>query len=73
MRAQTQDDMVKQDQGYEQKEVVVQVAIPGIDQLHTKSTDEIAEVLAVVLKSEKNIVRLDWNVEDGKMAMTIRR
>lgn len=72
MRAQTQGDLVVKDQGFKTKEEVRVVGLPGIAQLHTRSTEEIAEVLAVVLKSERNVVRLNWDLAEGKMELTIR-
>jgi len=62
MRARTQDDIVAQQQPVKPKEVTRKVGLPGVAQLHTRSTEEIAEVLAVVLKSERNITRLDWKI-----------
>lgn len=72
MRAKTQDDLVKQDQGFKPKEEIVKVGLPGIEQLHTKSTDEIAEILAVILKSERGIQRLNWEIGKG-IDLTIQR
>lgn len=72
MRAKTQDDLVKQDQGFKPREEIVKVGLPGIEQLHTKSTDEIAEILAVILKSERGIQRLNWEIGKG-IDLTIQR
>lgn len=71
MRMKTQDDIVAQDQGFKTRESTYPVRVPGIMQLHLKSTDEIAEVLAVVLKSERNITRLDWKLGEY-MNVTVR-
>jgi len=62
MRTKTQDDIVRQDQGYEPAEVTRTVRLPGIEALHTKSITEIAEVLANVLRSERGITQLTYKV-----------
>ena len=58
----TQDDIVKHDQGFQPQEVTDRVTIPGIELLHEKSTDEIAEVLTMVLRSRPNIRRFTYVV-----------
>lgn len=65
MRTRTQDDLVSQDMGYQATEETRYVKLPGIEQLHTKSVAEIAEVLANVLKSEARISKLTWEVGKG--------
>lgn len=65
MKAQTQGDIVQQDQGFKAEEEVIPVTLPGIQQLHTRSTEEIAEVLAVVLKSQRNVIRMDWKIGES--------
>ncbi len=72
MRAKTQSDLVIQDQGFHLREETRQVALPGIKQLHTKSTEEIAEIIAVILKSERGISRLNWEIGEG-IELTIRK
>lgn len=62
MRPKTQDDIVRQDQGYQPSEVVRKVRIPGIEILHTKPVNEIAETLANVLRSERSIKKLTYTV-----------
>lgn len=62
MPAQTQEDLVRESMGYQPKETTRKVMIPGIQALHTKPTVEIAETLALVLRSEPNIVELRYRV-----------
>lgn len=62
MQPQTQDDLVKLDQGYKPKEITRKVLLPGIEQLHTRPIAEIAEVLANVLRMERNITKFSWEV-----------
>ena len=58
----SQSDLVAADQGYEPKEVVHKVSVPGLKSLHNKSISEIAEVLASVIKSKNNVVELRYRV-----------
>ena len=60
MRNKTQDDIVRQDQGFEDSTVVKRLRLPGIEVLHTKPTMEIAEVLANVLKSAQGITKIEF-------------
>lgn len=62
MPAKTQEDLVRMKAAFEPTEKVQQVRIPGIEQLHNKPTAEIAEVLAMVLKSQPNIVEVRYKV-----------
>lgn len=65
MLKKTQDDHVKEDLGYQPKEVTRNVTIPGLDTLHQKPIPEIAEVLANVLRSERNIIKMIFTVGKG--------
>jgi len=60
MRTNTQEDIVKKEQGFIPKTLTQQVKIPGIETLHEKPTDEIAEALAIVLRSRSNIVAVKY-------------
>jgi hypothetical protein len=62
--ARTQADLVAQEeQKVFQPEVVAdRLFLPGIDKLHEKSTKEIAEVLANVLRSRANIREITYKV-----------
>ena len=62
MPAQNQEDLVREAMGYQPKEVTRKVNLPGLTALHNKSTVEIAETLALVLKSENNIVEIRYRV-----------
>lgn len=68
----TQADIVAQDQMLMEKEVTENLRLPGLDRLHTKSKEEIAEVLVNILKSRQNITRIDW-VLGGPMRVTYVR
>jgi hypothetical protein len=65
MQMKTQDDLVRQKQGFQPEEVTRKVTVPGLAQLHQRSTTEIAEVLANVLRSEQNIIRLTYTVGES--------
>lgn len=58
----TQDDHVKQDQGFQPEQTTEKVVVPGIQTLHDKPTTEIAEVIANVLRSRPNIVKMTYVV-----------
>lgn len=61
MKKKTQaDHVVEEMAGLQPKESVQRVVVPGIELLHQKPINEIAEVLANVLRSAPNIVRLDY-------------
>lgn len=62
MPAKTQEDLVRMRTALEPTEKTHQVRIPGIEQLHTKPVEEIAEVIAMVLKSQPNIVEVRYKV-----------
>lgn len=62
MKQKTQDDIVREDQGYKPQELTRKVLLPGIEQLHTKSIQEIAEVLANVLRMERSITKFTWEI-----------
>jgi len=56
----TQEDIVLADTIYTPEQTTVKVAVPGVQQLHTKSTEEIAEVLSNVLRSRSNVVEIKY-------------
>lgn len=58
----TQADIVADGKGYQEKYETRKVIVPGIESLHTKSATEIAEVLSMVLRSQKNIVEFTYKV-----------
>lgn len=60
MRTNTQEDIVKKDKGFIPKTLTQQVRIPGIETLHEKPTDEIAEALALVLRSRSNVIAVKY-------------
>lgn len=63
MPMKTQEDHVMADQMHvEQKETTVKVSVPGMQKLHEQPTAEIAEVLANVLRSRPNIVKMTYVV-----------
>jgi len=62
MPARTQEDLVKEDQGYRSEEVTRKITLPGLKELHTKSTKDIAEVLAVAIKSEPNVIEIRYRL-----------
>ena len=62
MLLKTQDDIVKQDKGYEPQQEIRKILLPGIEQLHKKSIEEIAGCLANVLRMDTGITELRWIV-----------
>lgn len=58
----TQADLVADDQGFKEKYETRKVVVPGINMLHTKKVEEIAEVLALIMKSQNNIVELRYKL-----------
>tara|TARA_Y100000310_G_scaffold342270_1_gene444785 strand:- start:2033 stop:2221 length:189 start_codon:yes stop_codon:yes gene_type:complete len=45
---------------YTPEQTTVKVAVPGIQSLHTRSTEEIAEVLSNVMKSQSNVIEVRY-------------
>jgi len=64
MNMKTQNDHVRQDKGFQPETVVRKVTVPGMKTLHERTTREIAEVLANVLRSEQNIIELRYVLGD---------
>ena len=56
----TQEDIVIDDSPYTPEQNTVKISVPGIQSLHTKSTEEIAEVLSNVIKSQSNVVEIKY-------------
>ena len=73
MRSQkTQDDIVRDELGYQPTEEVRKVRLPGIESLHQRPINEIGEVLANVLRMEANVKEMRFVV--GKyIELTIDR
>lgn len=61
MRAKNQGDIVKTKMDVPDTETF-DLRIPGVDTLHKKTTEEIAEVLAIALKSQNNLLELKYTV-----------
>ncbi len=72
MRKKTQADHVTEEMaGLQPQESVQKVVVPGIETLHQKSVNEIAEVLANVLRSAPNIIRVVY-VTGSHIELTTR-
>ena len=56
----TQGDIVEGSLPYTLEQTTVRVAVPGIQNLHTRSTEEIAEVLSNVMRSQSNVVEIKY-------------
>ncbi len=56
----TQGDIVMDNSLYTPEQTTVKVAVPGIQSLHTRSTEEIAEVLSNVMKSQSNVIEVRY-------------
>ena len=65
MRKNNQMDHVKEMKGIQPEVVSVKVTTPGLDQLHLRNFDEIAETLTNVLRSQANIQELRWKIGQG--------
>ena len=62
-RNKTQEDIViNDDQFHIPEQTTVKVVVPGIQFLHTKSTEEIAEVLSNVMRSRSNVIEVKYVV-----------
>jgi hypothetical protein len=72
-RQTTQADIVKTDQGYVPKTLSEKIKIPGIENLHEKPTDEIAEVLATVLRSRSNVQEVRYVLGEYIELVTLNR
>jgi hypothetical protein len=57
-----QDDLVKQFLATEPKVITEKLKMPGIETLHQKRVEEIAETLAIVLKSKAKILEMKYRV-----------
>ena len=68
----TQQDHVDEELGVQPEYDTYPVTIPGINKLHEKSTQEIGETLALVLKSSPGIVELHYEVGKGITIKTLR-
>jgi hypothetical protein len=60
MPARTQQDLVNEELLTRPRVTKELLKLPGITTLHTKSKEEIAETLTMVLKSRANIVGMNW-------------
>lgn len=58
----TQEDIVRAAKGFREKYETRKLKLPGIETLHTKTLEEIAEVLAIALKSQSNVVEVRYRV-----------
>lgn len=58
----TQNDLVEQQLSNIPKEVTEVLKFPGVETLHTKSKEDIAAVLANLLKSRNNVTKLTFVV-----------
>lgn len=57
----TQADIVRERSVDEPDVVTERLRLPGVELLHTRPREEVAEVLAgIVLKAKKDIVELRW-------------
>ena len=56
----TQEDIVLNDSPYTPEQTTTRIAVPGIQSLHTKPTEQIAEVLSNVLRSHSNVVEIKY-------------
>lgn len=62
MRQMNQADIVRDNKDYVPETTTEKVRVPGIETLHEKPADEIAEVLALVLRSRSNVVAIKYEL-----------
>lgn len=62
MQKQNQADHVTEEMGFRPETIKEQIAFPGIKTLHEKPTTEIAEALALALRSRANVLELRYKV-----------
>jgi len=70
MQLKNQMDHVRQDQGFQAETVERQINIPGLRNLHELSVQEIADVLANVLRAERNVVELRYKIGESITLVT---
>jgi len=56
----TQEDIVSASLEPTPEQTTVKVAVPGIQSLHTRPVQEIAEVLSNVMRSEPNVIEVKY-------------
>jgi len=56
----TQQDIIANDIAYTPEQTTIRVVVPGIQSLHTKSSEEIADVLSNVLRSRSNVIEIKY-------------
>jgi hypothetical protein len=62
MRQNTQEDIVRDQKGYVPETITERVTIPGIETLHERPSDEIAEALAIIIRSRNNITAIRYEL-----------
>ena len=71
MQLKSQADHVTQEMGVQSQYDREKISLPGIKTLHEKSTTEIAESLAIILKSRMGIVEVNYRVGEYIELVTI--
>ncbi len=71
VRARDQGDLVRQSMGYQPEHIVESVGVPGVENLHEYSKEEIADVLTNILKARANEVSIKYTVGKGVEVTTL--
>ena len=71
MQKKTQADHVAEEMGVVTEYDREKVSLPGVKTLHNQSTQEIAEALAIILKSRMGIVEMNYKVGEYIELVTI--
>lgn len=71
IKKKTQADHVTEMLENKPETVVERVSMPGINELHLKHFDEIAECLTTIVKSRDNIVQMRWVIGD-RIELTVK-
>ena len=56
----TQEDIVINERPYSPEQTTTKVVVPGIQSLHTRSTEEIADVLSNIIRSRSNVIEIRY-------------
>lgn len=64
MRQVTQSDIVRDKRGFVEDTITEKVRVPGVETLHQRPADEIAEILANVLRSRPSVTEVRYVVGD---------
>lgn len=62
MKTVNQEELVKKARGYQPETIIEKIGLPGIETLHERGIEEVADTLANVIKSRANVVSVKFTV-----------